>query len=102
MGIGSIEFTTIARSQDYTTIKHNEDNKVNVDQAYFGQQLNKNVEQKTKKVQNGDNTEWQNKKFDAKEKGSNAYEGNSTLKRKQKQPKEQVVINGHQGFDVKI
>ena len=37
MGVGSIDFTTIVRSQDYSTIKQNEDNKVNVDQTNFGQ-----------------------------------------------------------------
>ena len=41
MAFGSIELTTISRAQDYTTIKHNEDNKVNVDQANFSQQLQK-------------------------------------------------------------
>ena len=33
MAFGAIELTTISRAQDYTTIKHNEDNKVVVDQS---------------------------------------------------------------------
>ena len=41
MAFGSIELTTISRAQDYTTIKHNEDNKVNVDQANFSEQFQK-------------------------------------------------------------
>ncbi len=101
MGVGSIDFTTIVRSQDYSTIKQNEDNKVNVDQSNFGQQISKTVENKTKQVQNSEDLEWQNKKFDAKEKGSNTYSGNSEQKKK-KQEKEQVVVKGHKGFDVKI
>ena len=101
MGVGSIDFTTIVRSQDYSTIKQNEDNKVNVDQTNFGQHINKTVENKTKQVQNSEDTEWQNKEFDAKEKGSNAYSGNSE-QRKKKQEKEQVIVKGHKGFDIKV
>lgn len=102
MAIGAIEMTTIARAQDYTTIKHNEDNKTFVDQSHFGQQLTKNVEQMTRQVNSGDDTEWQNKKFDAKEKGGNAYSGDGGKKHKQEKPKDQVTAARHQGFDVKI
>ena len=101
MGVGSIDFTTIVRSQDYSTIKQNEDNKINVDQTNFGQHINKTVENKTKQVQNSEESEWQNKKFDAKDKGSNTYSGDSEPKRK-KQEKEQVIVKGHKGFDIKI
>lgn len=103
MAVGPIEMSTIARAQDYTTIKHNEDNKTFVDQTNIGQQLNRNVEQMTRQVHSSDNSDWQNKKFDAKEKGSNTYSGEEGKKRDhEKQQKEQVVINRHQGFDIKI
>ena len=45
MAYGAIELTTISRSQDYATIKHNEDNKVGVDQNNFSNQVQKAVEQ---------------------------------------------------------
>lgn len=103
MAFGSIELTTISRSQDYTTIKQNQDNKVQVDQGNFGEQLNKNVEQLTKEVHSSDNSDWQNKKFDAKEKGSNEYSGNGGKQRKQKEQQiEKVSRKERQSFDIKI
>lgn len=103
MAFGAIEFTTISRAQDYTTIKHNEDSKGFVDQTNIGQQMNKNVEQLTKEVHQGDSTGWQNKKFDAKEKGSNSYDSDGGKKRKQDgKPKEQMVAKEYRGFDIKI
>lgn len=102
MAVGPIEMSTIARAQDYTTIKHNDDNKVFVDQANFGQQLTKNVEQMTKQVHSSDDSDWQNKKFDAKEKGNNAYHGDGGQKREPSQKREQVIAKGHQSFDIKI
>ncbi len=103
MAFGSIEITTITRAQDYTTIKQNEDNKGLMDQSNIGQQIQKNTEQRTKEVHSSDNADWHNKKFDAKEKGSGEYHGDGGAGRK-KQPdkKEQVVRNGHYGFDIKI
>lgn len=103
MAFGSIELTTISRSQDYTTIKQNQDNKVVVDQGNFEQQLNKNVEQLTREVHSSDNSDWQNKKFDAKEKGSNEYSGNGgKQRRKEEKQIEKVVKKKPQSFDMKI
>lgn len=102
MAVGPIEMSTIARTQDYTTIKHNEDNKTFVDQSNIGQQLTKNVEQLTKQVQSSDDSDWQNKKFDAKEKGKNEYSGDGGKKHERNNRKEQVIAKGHQGFDMKI
>lgn len=102
MAIGPLELSTLTRSQDYTVIKHNEDNKNFVDQTNFGQQLDKNVEQMAHQVQNSDNAEWHKKKEDAKDKGSNAYMGDGGKNRKRKVSKEQVVVKGRQGFDMKI
>lgn len=102
MAFGSIEIPTITRAQDYTTIKHNEDNKGFVDQTNISQQINKNVEQLTREVHSSDNSDWQNKKFDAKEKGQSEYQGNGGKKRKKEERREQIIVNGHQGFDIKI
>lgn len=102
MAFGSIEIVTLTRTQDYTTIKHNEDNKGLVNQATIGQQIQKNTEQKIREVHSSDNTEWHNKKFDARDKGSNEYSGDGGKKRGGNKAKEQVVIKGHQSFDMKI
>lgn len=101
MAFGSIEFTTISRAQDYTTIKQNEDNKAFTDQSNIGQHIQKDTKEKLSQVRNSDNTEWHNRKFDAKDKGSNEYSGDGGRRGKQ-QNKDQVVIKGQQGIDIKV
>lgn len=102
MAIGAIEFTTISRAQDFSTIKQNEDNKGMVDQSNFGMQVQKNTEQQTRQVQGGDETQWQEHRPDAKEKGNGQYEGDGGRRRKKQQPMEKMVVKGRSSFDVKI
>lgn len=101
MAFGSIELTTISRAQDYSVIKHNEDSKGFVDQTNFGQQVQKNTEQRIREVHNSDNTEWHQNNPDAKEKGHNEYQGDGGRHRKQRDGG-QVVVKGRGGFDMKI
>ncbi len=101
--MGSIDIAAITRSQDYTTIKHNEDNKGIAQQANLVQNKQRETEERLKQVNEGDNTAWQNKKFDAKEKGSNSYSGNGGNEKKKKQePDGRVVLKGQNRFDIKI
>ena len=103
MAFGSIEVVSLTRTQDYTAIKHNEDNKDFVNQTTIGQQQEKKTEQLTREVHSSDNSDWHSKKFDAKDKGSNEYTGDGGKKhREQKDRQERVVVKGHQGFDMKI
>ncbi len=102
MAFGSIEITTITRAQDYAAIKHNEDNKGVVDQTNIGHQMHKDAQQRTTQVRSSDNSEWQNKKFDAKDKGQNEYQGSQGKGQKQEEKKEKVIQKGHSGFDIKI
>lgn len=102
MAFGAIEITTITRAQDYTAIKHNEDNKGFTDQANIGQQVQKETQQRTREVHTSDNADWHNRKFDAKEKGDNEYSGDGGRKKKREQKEERVVVNGHKSFDIKI
>lgn len=102
MAFGSIEFTTISRSQEYTTIKQNEDNKGFTDQANIGQHIQKESKERISQVRSSDNSEWHNRKFDAKDKGSNEYNGDGGRRNKQQKMKDQVVIKGQQGFDMKV
>lgn len=101
MAFGSIGITTVTRTQDYTTIKQNEDNKAMIDQSHVGHHIQKETKQRAQQVSESDNTEWHNKKFDAKEKGDNEYSGDGGRQRRE-EPKEKVVVKGHQGFDIKI
>jgi hypothetical protein len=102
MAFGSIELTTITRAQDFTTIKHNEDNKAVVDQTHLGQQEQKTVEQRATSVNTSDNADWQNKKQDARDKGSNEYFGDGGRRRKKQEDSDRVVVKGHGSFDIKI
>jgi hypothetical protein len=72
------------------------------DQVNIGQQVEKQTDRMTKEVHSSDNADWHDKKKDAKEKGSNEYAGDGGKRRKTRQKTEQVVVKGHQGFDVKI
>ncbi len=101
MAWGSIELTTISRSQDLTMLKQNADNKGMIDQSNLGQQMQKDVEQRTKEVRSGDNAQWHSEKFDAKEKGKNEYAGDGGSRRR-KQNEDKVVVKGRGGFDMKV
>lgn len=102
MAFGAIELTTISRAQDYTTIKHNEDNKVVVDQANFSDQFQKTTEQNIREVHSSDDPQWHEKKPDAREKGNGQYSGDGGSRRKKKQVQDRVVVKGRGGFDMKI
>lgn len=102
MAFGAIELTTISRAQDYSPIKQNEDNKGLMDQSNIGQHIQKDTEQRAREVRSGDNSDWQNRRFDAKDKGSNEYKGDGGRGKKREGKGEQVIVNGHQGFDIKI
>ncbi|MBQ7925085.1 MAG: hypothetical protein IJ335_02200 [Lachnospiraceae bacterium] len=101
MAWGAIELTTISRAQDFTTIKHNEDNKGMVEQTTLGQQMQKDVQQKTREVRSSDNTDWHSQKFDAKEKGKNEYSGDGGKRRNQSN-QDKVEIKGRKSFDMKV
>ncbi len=106
MSINRIELQgTITRAQDYTTIKHNEDNKGMIDQSNFQTQFQKTVESKVSQVHQGDNAENGKKNYDAKEKGGGEYSGDGGRRRKKDQEKEpdgRVLLKGIGRFDTKI
>ncbi len=102
MAIGFVEMQgQITRAQDFTTVKHNEDTKGLVDQANFGQQLTRQVEKQTQRVNQKDKAENRQKKFDAKEKGSNEYHGDGGRNRKKASQNSdgKVLLKGVSTFD---
>ncbi len=104
MAMGTINIVSMTRSQDYTVMKQNEDNKSAMTQMTMGQQEDKALKQRANQVVQSEETQWQQKKFDSKEKGDNQYTGDGGKNRKKS---EQVVVKGQQqqqqqGFDVKI
>ncbi len=103
MAIGFVELQgQITRAQDYTTIKHNDDTKGMVEQANFGQQMTKQVEKQVKRVNKGEQPEYHERKFDAKDKGSNEYHGDGGKSRKgaRKEADGKVLLKGVSTFDV--
>lgn len=102
MAFGSIELTTISRAQDYSAVKHNEDNKGMVDQTNIGAQVQKLTEQRTREVHSADNAQWHEKKPDAKEKGNNSYSGDGGKRRKNSQAGGKPDVKRQGGFDMKI
>ncbi|MBD5454588.1 MAG: hypothetical protein HDR30_09800 [Lachnospiraceae bacterium] len=106
MAIGQIEIQgQITRAHDMTTYKHHEDTKGMVEQANVGVQFAKHVEAQLAKVNRGEQTEYQNKKFDAKEKGSNEYSGDGGRRKKKENEKEtdgKVILKGIGNFDISL
>ena len=103
MAIGFVEMQgQITRAQDYTMLKHNEDTKGMVEQANFGQQMTKQVEKQVKRVNKGEQPEYHERKFDAKDKGSNEYHGDGGKNRKglKKESDGKVLLKGVSTFDV--
>ena len=103
MSISRIEIQgQVARTQDFTTIKHNEDNQTN-----FQRQFNQTVENKVRQVRQGDHAENEGKRFDAKDKGNGTYYGDGGRRRKKEEAKEKendgkVIRKGYSSFDMKI
>ena len=76
MGLGPLELSgVLQRTQDIATIRHNEEHKGQVDQNHFVDRLNKEVDDRANTVKSTTETLNEQKKFDAKEKGSNEYTG---------------------------
>ncbi len=99
--MASLEIATIARTQDFTTIKHHEDTRAAMAQMNMNQQNSKEIQNRASQVNQAQDVQWQQKRFDAKEKGGNEYSGDGGKGRNKKKI-EKVVQKGQQGFDVKI
>lgn len=104
MAIGQIELQgQITRAQDFTSIKHHEDTKGSVEQANVSVQFSKQVEAQVTKVNRGSQPEYYNKKFDAKDKGSNEYHGDGGANRRKKEntePDGKVLLKRVGNFDI--
>ena len=102
MALGAIDLTTISRAQDYSSIKHNEDNKGMVAQTNISQDIQKTTEQRIREVHSSDDPEWHQKNPGAKEKGNGEYYGDGGRRRKGAKTQDRVVVKGRGGFDMKI
>ena len=104
MSFGSLEVASIPRTQDYTTMKQNEDNKGAFQQMTLGEHAQKQSEQRTREVHSSDNADWYTGQYDAKEKGNGHYDREERKKKDKKQQKaDNVYLKGQtSGFDIKV
>ncbi len=104
MAISPILFNgSVTRMQDVTQIKQNEDMKGMVDQTNFQNTFHKQIDHKLNQVHQSDNAENRQKKFDAKDKGDNEYNGDGGKRRQQnKQADGKVIAKTLGGFDMKV
>lgn len=106
MAIGFVEMQgQITRAQDFTSIKHNDDIKPMVEQENFGQQMTKQIERQASRVNEGKQSEFHDKGFDAKEKGSNEYNGDGGRSRKKKLSENadgKVIMKRVDNFDFSV
>lgn len=92
----------IQRTQDVSTLKQNEDNKPMLQQQNIQTQFSKETIHHLKQVNHADDTENQQKRYDAKEKGSNEYVNQQKKKKEKKKDGKVIVKSQGGGFDVKI
>ena len=105
MGFGPIELNvTVTRVQDYTTIKHNEDMRPNIQQMDISKQTIKEADHKASFVEKKDDLSGDQKKQDAKDEGKNKYMGDGGKNRPgSKNSKDGTVIKKELGgFDFRI
>ena len=106
MSVGPVTIHgVIQRANDVGAVKHQEDSKPMVDQQNI--QTNKKNEQMKhlKQVRHADDSENHKKKYDAKEKGNNEYQGQGQQKKKKRSNEKDgsvVLKAGNSHFDMKI
>ena len=104
MSVRPIDFAMLQRMNEVTQIKQNEISKPMIDQANINNQFNKETNSKSEQVGKKDDVEHEQKKFDAKEKGSNNYFGSNSSKKDDEEDETEgrVFVKGQKGFDIKI
>lgn len=107
MSIRPVEFNgMIQRTQDIGNMKQHEDNKPVVQQHNIEITQEKHEESLAHKVQDTEEKENFEFRYDAKEKGSNSYSGNGRKKKKQEKELEKdgkiLLKERKTSFDVKI
>lgn len=110
MAIGQVELNhAMTRIQDYSTQKHNEDFRGAIQQGQAQDKFNKDINQDIRQVVKTDQSEYhnraqyQNRKFDAKEKGDNQYSSDGGRKRKRDDNSDgRVKEKQNTGFDIRI
>ena len=105
MAVGPVTLNGIVpRTQDMSVIKQQEDNKPLVEQQNIQTEMKTHEERQLKQVNHADDAGENKKKYDAKEKGSNEYQGRQKKKKKPDEKKQDTVTQKQWSgsFDMKI
>lgn len=105
MSIRPVEFSgLVQRSQDVSSLKQNEDNKPMLQQQNVQTQFAKDTVQHMHQVNEANDSDNPEQKFDAREKGSNEYEDHRNRKKKKKEDNSGKVSTKTRagGFDMKV
>lgn len=103
MGIDAVHLNgAMTGVQDYTNMRHQEENKGMLNQINFQSQHNQKVEEKMNQIQSKEDLDNSNNKFDARDKGSNAYSGDGGGRRKKEEAKQVKAPYLGGSFDIKI
>lgn len=105
MSIRPVDFNgMVQRTQDISTLKQNEDNKPAFDQQMLATKNQKDTMHHMQQVSQGEDAQNYQKKYDAREKGSNEYEQNSGKRKRKEEKKDGRVIpkSSMGGFDMKV
>jgi len=104
MSIRPVDFNgMIQRTQDVSAMKQNENNKPVMEQQNIQTQFSKETVRHMQQVTHADDAQNQQKRYDAKEKGSNEYVNQQKQKKKEKKKDGKVIAKStSSGFDIKI
>ena len=104
MAIGPIEMTgMVTRSQDISLLKQNEDNKAMLDQSNIQTNMQKKVQDQNQQVNQAEDVEFYEYRYDAKEKGNGSYQDNRNKNKKDKKKADGIVTEKkNAGFDIRI
>ncbi len=105
MALGIVEINSAMTGiNDFHNIRHNEEAKAGVDQANFQNQFDQEMETKRIDVNQSEDANNRQKRFDSRDKGSNEYSGDGGRNRKKKEDSnpDGRVIPKYSGFDMKI
>ena len=106
MSVGPVTIHgVIQRANDVGAVKHQEDSKPMVDQQNIQAHMKNEQMKHLKQVRHADDSENHKKKYDAKEKGKNEYQGQGQQKKKKRSNEKDgsvVLKAGNSHFDMKI
>ena len=103
MALGPVEMNGILqRTQDFTTIKQNEDNRGLIAQTNIHNEAEQEIDHAMHQVHDADNSRDSEGEFDARREGRNKYVKTATKRKKEDKTEGKVVVKKTGGFDISV